>query len=393
VASLIYDLRITERERRSRFGSRLERAADAYLVRRGEGQTIIAGYPWFTDWGRDTFISMRGSCSSPERAETALQIVLAWCETVSEGMLPNRFPDVGAEPEYNSVDASLWFVVAACELISRHSPDPAALARIRGAIEEILTGYSRGTRFGIRRDTDGLLACGESDSSLTWMDARVDGQAVTPRIGKPVEIQALWINALRAAADFSPIWASYAAEAQSTFEARFWNPEKSCLYDVIDVDHVPEIVDAACRPNQIFAVGGLPRAVLSGAKARRIVDAVERPLLTPLGLRSLAPGEPGYCARYEGGPRERDSAYHQGTVWPWLMGPFVEAWLRVRPDSAETRAEARRRFLEPLVDLSAGRAAAHIPEIADAEAPHTPRGCPFQAWSVGEALRLDSSCR
>jgi glycogen debranching enzyme len=257
-------------------------------------------------------------------------------------------------------------------------------------VQEILEGYSRGTRFGIRMDEDGLLSCGEPGVQLTWMDAKVGDRAVTPRTGKPVEIQALWINALVIGSGISKRWEDAAQRGRRTFEERFWNEAGGFLYDVVDVDHRKGAVDASFRPNQLYAVGGLPLALLEGKKASRVVAAVEERLLTPIGLRSLAPGEPGYAPRYGGGVRERDGAYHQGTVWPHLLGPFVEAWLRVhadgRPDAAI--AEARTRFLDPMLQCLDGAGLGHLPEIADAEWPHTPRGCPFQAWSVAEALRL-----
>jgi len=256
------------------------------------------------------------------------------------------------------------------------------------AVEAILAGYSAGTRYRIHVDDDGLLAAGEPGVQLTWMDAKVGDWVVTPRIGKPVEVQALWLNALGIGSGFSERWAALHARARRAFAARFWDEARGHLADVADVDHRPGTVDWTFRPNQIFAVGGLPFAVIEGEQARRVVDAVEARLVTPLGLRSLAPGEPGYTPRYQGGPRERDAAYHQGTVWPWLMGGFVEAWVRVRGGTPAARAEARGRFLEPLLAHLDDAGLAHLPEIADGDPPHAPRGCPFQAWSVGEALRL-----
>jgi glycogen debranching enzyme len=211
---------------------------------------------------------------------------------------------------------------------------------------------------------------------------------VTPRVGKPVEIQALWLNALRVAEWFTRDYRSLYQRGAATFAERFWNAEGGYLYDVIDADHQAGKLDASFRPNQIFAVGGLPFQVLEGPRARQVVDAVERLLWTPLGLRTLAPGSPGYQPVYEGDMRARDGAYHQGTVWPWLLGAFVEAWVRVRGDTVEARHEARRRFLEPLLAHLNEAGLGHISEIADAESPQRPRGCPFQAWSMGEALRL-----
>lgn len=396
-------LRDAELRRRRGIPSRLERAADAYLARRGAGTTIVAGYPWFVDWGRDAFVSIRGLCLATGRLEEARDVLLAWAGAVSRGMLPNRFPDRGEEPEYNSVDAALWYVVAAHELLQAaaaarvarrsHGPDGLLAAAERAALREsiaaIVSGYAAGTRYGIRSDADGLLAAGEPGTQLTWMDARVDGREITPRIGKPVEVQALWLNALRIAGSLDGRWKPLFARGLRSFRARFWNPEAGCLFDVVDPGHRPGTADPAFRPNQIFAVGGLPLALLQRERARRVVDAVEARLWTPLGLRSLAPGEPGYAGRYEGGVRERDAAYHQGTVWPWLLGPFVEAWVRVRGGGSGVRREARARFLEPLLRHLDEAGLGHVSEIADGDPPHTPRGCPFQAWSVGEALRLE----
>jgi len=387
-------LRQAERHRRGRFSTRLERSAGAYLVKRGQGTTIIAGYPWFTDWGRDAFIALRGLCLSTGRLEEAKQILLEWAGTVSQGMLPNRFPDAGESPELNAVDASLWYIIAVGEFLSTCDAagkrvSRSSLTLLRRAIDAILAGYATGTRYHIHLDEDGLLAAGEPGVALTWMDAKIGDWVVTPRIGKPVEVQALWLNALWIGSRFSSQWERLLIRGRTTFALRFWNEATGSLYDVVDVDHRPGFVDASCRPNQIFAVGGLPLVLLSPERARRVVDAVEQRLWTSMGLRSLAPGEPGYEPRYVGGVRERDAAYHQGTVWPWLLGPFVEAWVRVRGSTPEAIETARSKFLEPLLSHLDEAGLGHLPEIADAESPHTPRGCPFQAWSLGEALRLD----
>jgi glycogen debranching enzyme len=234
-----------------------------------------------------------------------------------------------------------------------------------------------------------LLAAGEPGVQLTWMDAKVGDWVVTPRIGKPVEVQALWLNALQVGGRFSERWQAQVARGHASFTTRFWNDAAGGLYDVVDCDHRPGTVDAAFRPNQIFAVGGLPLALMEGERARRLVDTVAARLWTPLGLRSLAPGEPGYVGRYQGGVRERDGAYHQGTVWPWLLGAFVEAWVRVLGATPAVKRNARERFLAPLWRHLDEAGLGHVSEIADGDPPHTPRGCPFQAWSVAEALRLD----
>jgi predicted glycogen debranching enzyme len=353
-------------------------------VCRGSGHTILAGFPWFTDWGRDTFIAMRGLIIARGRYDVAASILLGWADLVSEGMLPNRFPDHGETPEFNSVDASLWYAIAVHEFLAAARPDSAVRTQLLRAVTAILDGYAAGKRFAIRMDDDGLIACGVPDVQLTWMDAKVGDHVVTPRIGKPVEVEALWINALRCAGGR---YAAIAARAETAFRERFWNPRSGCLHDVVDVDHHAGHVDSSVRPNQILAAGGLPFAVVDADVARAIVAKVERELLTPLGLRTLAPGEPAYRPRYEGGVWERDTAYHQGTVWPWLIGPFVDAWLSVHGDDQAHRDEARLRFLGPLQAHLRVAGLGHVSEIADGNPPHTPRGCPFQAWSTGELIR------
>lgn len=386
-------MRERELDRRRQFTCRLHASADAYIVRKSAtsgppGKTIIAGYPWFTDWGRDTFIALRGLCIATGKLTVAREILMAWSSTVSEGMVPNRFPDYGAQPEFNSVDASLWYINAVQEYLRA-----AARAKViedqhvlQEAVTKILEGYSKGTRFGIHVDSDGLVASGVQ---LTWMDAKVGDWVVTPRIGKPVEVQALWLNALAFAIEFDPHWQHLLELGLRSFRERFWNAPRGCLFDVVDVNHKAGTNDPSLRPNQVFAAGGLPLALLDGERASQVVESMETHLWTPAGLRSLAPEEPGYVAHYEGGVRQRDGAYHQGTVWPWLVGAFVEAWLRTHGNDAAAREQARRRFLDPLLAGLYSAGEGHISEIADGDAPHTPRGCPFQAWSVAEALRLD----
>jgi predicted glycogen debranching enzyme len=387
--------RNAERLRRARFPTRLHQSADAYIVRRRTGRTIVAGYPWFSDWGRDTFIAIRGLCIAGGRLNDAKDILLQWAGAVSEGMLPNLFVEHGGQPEFNSVDAALWYVIAVHDYLDVVGNDRRrCLVRERAvlhdAILRILEGHVRGTRHGIRADADGLLAAGAPGVQLTWMDAKIGDWVVTPRIGKPVEIQALWLNALAIGARIDAKCEPMLRRGRCAFLERFWNDAEGCLYDVVDVDHRPGTADDSFRPNQIFAAGGLPLALLEGDRARSVVDAVERRLLTPLGLRSLAPGSPEYRPHYEGGVWERDSAYHQGTVWPWLMGAFVDAWVRVRGGTDDAKEDARRRFIDPLMAHLDVAGIGHVSEIADAEAPFTPRGCPFQAWSVGELLRLQT---
>lgn len=288
----------------------------------------------------------------------------------------------------------LWYVIAVHDYLRAVEATGATVPRadskaLMAAVGSIIAGYRSGTRHGIYADDDGLLAAGEPGVQLTWMDAKVGDWVVTPRIGKPVEIQALWLNALRIAQEYTGGQGETLERGLRSFNQRFWNEAAGCLYDVVDVDHQAGTADGTLRPNQILAIGGLPYAVLDSTRAHCVVDVVEDRLWTPLGLRTLPPDDGRYVPRYEGGVLSRDGGYHQGTVWPWLLGPFVEAWVRVRGDTDESRREARRRFLAPLLGHLSQAGIGHISEIADAEPPHTPRGCPFQAWSVGEALRLD----
>lgn len=385
------DIREREARRRAGYGTPLEAAGASYLVRRGSGQTIIAGYPWFGDWGRDTFIALRGLCLATQGWQAAKQILLEWSTVVSEGMLPNRFADDPAEqPEYNAVDAALWYVLAVGELLQAQAASLTRTerARLEQAVSAIVQGYLQGTRHGIRATADGLLAAGAPGLQLTWMDVKIGDWVVTQRSGKPVEVQALWLNALAVLAQLGHGTAELLQRGLRSFAARFDNGERG-LFDVVDVDHEPGRVDGRLRPNQVLAVGGLPLPLLPPERCRQVLERVETALWTPLGLRSLAPGEPGYAARYVGGPFERDSTYHQGTVWPWLIGPFIEAWVKCRGATPEAKAEARTRFFAPACAQLARAGIGHVSEIADAEAPHEPRGCPFQAWSVAELLRVE----
>jgi predicted glycogen debranching enzyme len=390
-AEVATEVRRRESERRAAFSSPLERAGAAYLVRRGAGQTIIAGYPWFGDWGRDTFIALRGLCLATERHAEAAQILLAWSDAVSEGMLPNRFADDPTEPaEYNSVDAALWYVLCVGELLEAHGAalppnDRAALER---AAQQIVQGYARGTRHGIRLEPDGLLAAGGPGVQLTWMDAKIGDHVVTPRVGKPVEIQALWLNALAVLGRLGHDTAGLLERGLASFAARFDNGSQG-LFDVVDVNHQPGVLDASLRPNQLFCIGGLPLSLLPKARCREIVDLLAAELWTPLGLRSLGRRERGYEPRYGGGVFERDSAYHQGTVWPWLAGPFIEAWVKSRGSTRAAQAQARTRFFEPMVEHLSRAGVGHVSEVVDAEPTHAPGGCPFQAWSVSELLRVE----
>ena len=307
-------------------------------------------------------------------------------------MLPNRFPDRGEEPEYNSVDAALWYVVVAYDLLEAMTAEggvpPGLEQKLLEAVFAIIDGFIEGTRYAIRVDEDGLLRAGEPGVQLTWMDARVGDRVITPRIGKPVEIQSLWLNGLRFASKQRPQYGDLLEKGQRSFDQRFFDPDRGCLFDVVDEDHVPGRINRQLRPNQLFAVGGLPFPIVEGERAERIVRIVEERLWTPMGPRSLAPDDPDYIPTYQGGFAERDSAYHQGTAWPWLAGAFIEAWVRTHGNDRNAKREARTRFLQPLLEHRSEAGLGHISEIADADPPHTPKGAPFQAWSVAEVLRV-----
>ncbi len=372
-------------------------AADAYLATRADGHTLLAGFPWFTDWGRDTFIAMRGLLIGRSRLQEAAEILLAWAGHVSEGMLPNRFPDSGGAPEYNAVDASLWFVVAAHELVEAGGASYAVTTRLRQATTAILEGYTAGTRFGIAMDPrDGLLRAGVPGVQLTWMDAKYGDHVVTPRIGKPIEVQALWVNALAIAGRWpgGERWLAAAMRARDSVAAYFPDPATGGLIDVLDADGVVGARDRRVRPNQVIAAGGLPIPVLTPRLTAGVVALAERTLLTPLGLRTLAPDDPEYCGHYRGGAAERDAAYHQGTAWPWLLGPFVAAWLASRGNAPDVQQHAREagqaRFLPPLYEHLHTAGLGHGSEVVDGDAPHQPGGCPFQAWSLGELIRIET---
>jgi predicted glycogen debranching enzyme len=366
-------------------------AVEAYLSARGSQQTVIAGYPWFTDWGRDTFISLPGLCLVTGRWEIAWHTIESFAAHISQGMIPNRFPDAGEQPEYNTIDASLWFVHA-IERYWAYTTDEARLRTVAWpAVKQIIDGYRQGTRYNIHMDEDGLIAGGVSGAQLTWMDAKVGDWVVTPRHGKPVEIQALWARALeigeRLATKFGePAYAERCREdrkqAMASFRAKFWNKAGGYLYDVIDG---PEGNDVSIRPNQIYAIA-LCDDLVTKEQAQQILRVVEKHLLTPVGLRTLLPTDNRYRARYEGGVVERNGAYHQGTVWPFLLGPFVTAWRKVNGSSSTKNRQARA-FLDGLERHLHDACLGQVSEIFDAEAPHRARGCFAQAWSVAEPLR------
>jgi predicted glycogen debranching enzyme len=369
----------------------LSSAADQYIVARGDQKSVIAGYPWFTDWGRDTMISLPGLTLVTGRYDDARNILRAFARSIDQGMLPNRFPDFGDAPEYNTVDATLWMFHAAHEFLRYSGDTHFVREELYGPLADVIGWHERGTRYGIHLDSDGLLQAGQPGVQLTWMDAKVGDLVITPRMGKPVEIQALWYNALRVMEHFAGIfgdsagaarYASLAEHARARFLHVFWNDPAGCLHDVIQPDGQP---DAAIRPNQIFAVS-LPYPLLDGQQALQVVDVVEWELLTPYGLRTLSPRDPNYRGRFDGGPLSRDAAYHQGTVWPWLLGPFLTAYVKVHSSTEEARGRAGR-FLDPLRAHLTEAGLGHISEVFDGDSPHRPGGCFAQAWSTAEILR------
>jgi predicted glycogen debranching enzyme len=363
-----------------------------------EVRTVIAGYHWFTDWGRDTMISLEGLTLTTGRHQEAAWILRTFAHYIRDGLIPNMFPEGERDGLYHTADATLWFFHALDRYLAA-THDRGTLQLLLPKLIDIAEHHLRGTRFGIRVDpADGLLRQGEEGYQLTWMDAKVDGWVVTPRRGKAVEINALWYNALRLLADWlreergeeaAHPFAEHAQRTRESFNRRFWSEERGYLLDVVDGEHGD---DPALRPNQIFAIS-LRHPVLDETRWPAVLEKVRTELLTPVGLRSLAPGHPDFKARYFGDLRARDAAYHQGTVWAWLIGPFVDAWLKVHPDD---RAGARR-FLDGLIEHLDHACVGSLSEVFDAEAPFTPRGCIAQAWSVAEVLRCldktaDAAC-
>lgn len=363
-------------------------AADQFVVARptpddASGLSIIAGYHWFADWGRDTAISLTGLSLIAGRPEIAKNILLAFARFIDGGMLPNCFPENGAAPEYNTVDAALWYVEAVARYVLATN-DVATLHRLFPTLDQIVSSYRQGTRYGIHMDTDGLIAANAPGMQLTWMDAKIGDRVITPRGGKPVEIAALWYNALvrvselasKDARDGSE-YASLASKVREGF-ARFWNAELSCCFDVLDG---PDGNDATLRPNQLFAIA-LPSPVLSPDRYRAVVDTCASQLVTSSGVRTLGPTDPRFTALYGGPQATRDAAYHQGTAWPWLLGAFACAHARAYGD-----ADLARSFLTPLADRLVDYGLGSVSEIADGGAPFHPRGAIAQAWSVGELIR------
>lgn len=370
------------------FARSLALAADSFLVRRGTSQrAVVAGYPWFSERSRDTMIALPGLCLVTGRFEDAKKILRAFAKSVSQGMLPDHLPEKGEEASYTSADASLWMFVAAWKYLQATGDEEFVREALLPALRKVVHWYDKGTRHGIKATEDGLLATGDGGVALTWMDGRIGDRPVTPRQGKAVEVNALWANALAILAElearvgdpeeakrFSP----RAKRVQKQFAEAFWNEEGGFLYDAIGGEP-----DASLRPNQIFALS-LPFPLLPKPKAARVLAAVEEKLATPVGLRTLSPDHPDYHAAYEGDPMAREGAYHQGTVWTWLLGPYLTALVRVHGAAGRKKALGILRELQPrLAEAGIGS----LPEVFDAEAPHSPRGCFARAWSVAEVLR------
>jgi predicted glycogen debranching enzyme len=368
---------------------RLVLAADQFIVARAtpdqpDGRSVIAGYHWFEDWGRDTMISLPGLTLATGRPKIAAGILRAFAQFVDQGMLPNRFPDAGTSPAYNTIDATLWYFLAVRAYVETTGDDD-LLRSLWPTLQSIVEWHFKGTRYGIKVDPiDGLLSGGQAGVQLTWMDAIVDGRVITPRIGKPIEVNALWFNALRAMVLFGTRLGKPVddyelhAESAATGFARFWNPSTGYCYDVLDG---PDGDETSLRPNQLIAIS-LPEPLLDATQQQAVLASCLRALLTSRGLRSLAPDDPAFVGTYGGDQAHRDGAYHQGTVWGWLIGPLVAAHLRVHGD-----AEAALNLLAPFGDHLAAAGLGTVSEIHDGDAPFNPQGCIAQAWSVAEALR------
>ena len=365
----------------------LAQASDQFIVRRGEAFSIIAGYPWFTDWGRDTMISLPGLATSLGRYELSASILRVYARFINRGMLPNCFPDAGETPQFNTADATLWMFQALDNYLQANR-DTDLVRELFPILMSVIHSHAEGTRFGIAVDpTDGLLRAGEPGTQLTWMDAKHGDLVFTPRIGKPVEINALWLNALQVAARLASrlrnagersFCQALLSRASLSF-SRFWNAESGCLYDVLDTPG--GTADARIRPNQILAVS-LPYCVLDRAQMRAVVDCCSAELLTSHGLRTLSPRDPGYIGHYGGEPGQRDAAYHMGTAWAWLLGPFARAHYRVYGDARLSQS-----FLAPIAQHLSSACVGTVSEVFDGDAPHSAGGCFAQAWSVAEILR------
>jgi predicted glycogen debranching enzyme len=375
---------------RDEFANKLVKACDQFIVEREStgSKTIIAGYPWFTDWGRDTMIALPGITIMTKRFDDAKDILYTFSKYIRKGLVPNMFPDAGHEPIYNTVDASLWYFYAIYKYVKYTGDYSFIEQNILSGMLEIIENYKNGTCYNIKMDDDSLIYAGDEKTQLTWMDAKVGDWVVTPRHGKAVEINALWYNALMVMGDIcknigrkNAEYLNLASQVKTSFEHKFWNEEEQCLYDIVDVENV----DASIRPNQIFAVS-LDFPVIDGNKAKKIVNKVFDKLYATYGLRSLSADCDQYKGRYIGGQLERDGAYHQGTCWSWLIGHFVSAYRKAYEYSKESEIIVEK-IIEPFKDHLNDACIGSISEIFDGESPNIPRGCFAQAWGVAEVLR------
>lgn len=373
---------------RGALGGALSLAADQFVVSRGEGTSVLAGYPWFGDWSRDALGAFPGLFLATGRWTEGPSFLETFARHFRQGLLPNFFPEGAEAVSYNSVDAPLWFI-RAVQAYHRATHDDTAVRKWLPVMRDIVDAFQNGAGYDIHMEGDGLIVAPPSDVALTWMDARVHGKCVTPRFGKPVEIQALWYNALQFLVEIQlklkePTrgYDHLAEIARRSFNEKFWNESKGYLYDVVEGKHREESI----RPNALLAVS-LPYEILEEKWFRPLVETARRELLTPRGLRTLSPGSSAYRGRCVGSPTERDAAYHQGTVWPWLLGPFLTAFVKAHGATEQTKKQLGE-FLQPLVEHLREGGVGQISEIADGDAPHAPRGCPAQAWSVGEILRV-----
>ena len=369
---------------------RLALAGDQFIVKRGDSlKSIIAGYHWFSDWGRDTMIALPGLCLYTGRLDDAKKILRAFAERVDQGMIPNRFPDDGNSPEYNTVDASLWFFVAAYRYYQHTGDSDFICEQLLPALSQVIFHYENGTRYNIKVADDGMVQAGSPGVQLTWMDAKAGDWVVTPREGKAVEINALWYNALKifarfknlcGASELAAVYNRKAERVRRRFVDIFWNQELGCLYDVVKEDGA----DPAVRPNQLFALG-LPHPLLDKVMAARMMKTVRDQLYTPVGLRSLSPQDPAYKPNYGGDRYQRDGAYHQGVVWSWLLGLYIDALWYVDGNMAIKEIEE---VVDNMLTHFDEAGVGTISEIFDAEAPYAPKGCIAQAWSVAELIRV-----
>ena len=373
------------------FFETLASVADTFLVRRKSTnmKSVIAGYHWFADWGRDSMISIPGLTLVTKREEEGKEIVRTFLTNLKDGLIPNTLPDGGSEPDYHAADASLWLIYA-CHAIYSETGSLDFVSILYPKLQEIVLSYVRGTRYGIRMEEDGLVSAGDENTSLTWMDARIDGKPVTPRFGKPVELSALWYNALCSMESFARnlnkesdahSFQTIADMVKTSFNQKFWDDDRKCLHDVL----VDNNGDARTRPNQILSLS-LPYPVLAENRWRDVLRVVEAELLTPVGLRSLSPLDPDYRGTYTGTKNERSLAYHQGSAWPWLLGPFVTAYVRVFSAEPKTLSFVRQLYT-PFIKRMQEAGVGSISEIYDGEPPNTARGCISQAWNVAELLR------